>query len=435
VVAQVGRPRKIKYQSPRGMHDILPGDQKYYQKILDVCAEIADFYNFGRIETPVLERAELFAKGMGQNTDVVEKQMYVLKTKGGDTLALRPEYTASVARAFIEKGMETRPRPVKLWYFGPCFRHDRPQAGRYRQFYHLGFEILAERSPVVDIQIIQIILNILKKLKIKNLLLQINSVGDPRCQARYKKVLTRFLKSYEKTLCADCRRRIKHNPLRVLDCKNENCQNIIAQGPQIVDYLCKNCRTHFKEVLEFLDVLDIPYRLNPYLVRGLDYYTRTVFEVFIANPSDDLDSSQIALAGGGRYDGLVKLLGGGNVSACGAAAGVERIIEVMKEQRFKFRMRKKPQIFLAQLGDLGKKRALVLLEKFRKARISIYETFGKDSLRAQLNRANKLGVKYTLILGQKEVLEDKIIIRDMKKGTQKVTGLKGIVKKIKKKLK
>lgn len=433
-MAQPGRPRKIKYQSPRGMHDILPRDQRYYQKIFEVCEKIADFYGFGRIETPILEKAELFLKGIGQDTEIVEKQMYVLKIEGQDQLALRPEYTASVVRAFIERGMEVWPKPVKLWYFGPCFRHDRPQAGRYRQFWHLGFEILGERSPVIDAQVIQIFLNVLKKLRIKNPLLQINSIGDPRCRVRYKKVLVKFLKSHEKTLCPDCRKRLKKNPLRTLDCKNEKCQQIISQGPQIVDYLCKKCRAHFKEVLEFLDILEIPYHFNPYLVRGLDYYTRTVFEVFVADPSDNVDSSKAALAGGGRYDGLTRLLGGMPTSGCGVAAGVERIMEAMKEQEFKFGKRQKPQVFLAQLGAMGRRKALVLFEKFRRAGLPAYETFGKDSLRAQLNRANKLGVEYTLILGQKEALEDKIIIRDMKRGTQRTVQLKGIIKKIKKKL-
>lgn len=434
-MAKVGRPKKIKYQSPKGMHDLLPEDLEYFQKIFDVCDKIAKFYGFSRIETPILEEAELFTKGVGKNTDIVEKQMYILKTKGGDVLALRPEYTASVVRAFIEKGMEALPRPVKFWSFGPCFRYERPQTGRFRQFHHFNFEVLGEQSPVIDAQIIQIFLNILEELKLKNLLLQINSIGELKCRAHYKKILTGFLKSYQKGLCTDCKRRLKRNPLRVLDCKNEKCQRIIAQGPQIIDYLCKECRFHFKEVLEFLDALEIPYRLNPYLVRGLDYYTKTIFEIFMANPSIELDSTQIALVGGGRYDVLSKILGGKDMPGCGAAAGVERIMDLMKEKKIKVNKEKPPQIFLAQLGTLAKRRALVLFEEFRKAKVPVYEAFSKDSLKLQLTRANRLGARYTLILGQKEALKGKIILRDMEKGTQKDLELGKIVATMKKQLK
>jgi len=432
-MAKVGRPKKIKYQSPKGMHDILPEDQKYFQAVFDVCDRVAKFYGFGRIETPILEQADLFAKGVGVGTDIVEKEMYVLKTKGGDVLALRPEYTASVVRAYIEKGMEVMPKPVKLWYFGPCFRHEKPQAGRFREFWQFGFEVLGEQSPVIDAQVIQIFLNILKELKLKNLLLQINSIGEPRCRAHYKKVLVNYLKSVQTALCSDCKRRLKQNPLRVLDCKNEKCQQIISQGPQIVDYLCKNCRSHFKEVLEFLDALAIPYRLNPYLVRGLDYYTKTVFEIFITEK--ETETSQIALVGGGRYDGLSKLLGGKDTPACGAAAGIERIVEAMRKVDFKFKKEKTPQIFLAQLGPLAKQKALCLFEKFRKAKIPVYEAFSKNSLRVQLARANRLGVKYTLILGQKEALEGKVILRDMEKGTQRILKMEKIIEIMKKKIK
>jgi len=432
---KVGRPAKIKFRSPKGMHDILPKDQEYFQKIFDVCKDMAEFYGFGRIETPILEQADLFTKGVGQATEIVEKQMYVLKTKSGDDLALRPEGTAGVARAFVQNGMESWPRPVKLWYFGPFFRHENPQSGRFRQFWQFGFEVLGARDPVIDVQIIQIFLNILGKLKIKDLLLQINSIGEIKCRSRYKKVLVKYLRSCQKNLCLNCKRRIKQNPFRVLDCKNTKCKKVVNAGPQIMDYLCKACRAHFKQVLEFLDGLEIPYSLNPYLVRGLDYYTQTVFEIFIAKPSEDLDNGQIALAGGGRYDELVGILGSPDIAGCGAAAGIERIAQIMKDQEFKFPSKKKPQIFLAQLGILSKTKGLQLFEQFRKAGVPVFETFSKDSLRAQMERANKLGAKYALILGQKEVMESKVILRDMQKGTQKTLKLDKIIQTMKKKIK
>jgi len=433
-MAKVGRPRKIRYQRPRGMRDLLPGQEIYFQEVFNVCKEVADFYGFKRIETPILEREELFTKGIGQTTEIVEKQMFVFKIKGGDVFALRPEGTAPIARAFIENGMDSLPKPVKLWHFGPFFRHEKPQAGRYRQFWQFGFEVFGEKGPIVDIQIIQIFLSILKDLKIKDLIVHINSIGDPKCRAHYKKTLVRFLKSYQPGFCSDCKKRLKKNPFRVLDCKQEKCQRIISQAPQIVDYLCKECRSHFREVLEFLDALEIPYRLNPYLVRGLDYYTKTVFEIFAGNPSADLNSCHIALAGGGRYDGLVKVLGGKPIPGSGAAAGVERIVELMRKNEFKFKKKASPDIFLIQLGNLAKAKSIILLEEFRKAKIPIYETLPKDSLRIQLGRANKLGARFTLIFGQKEALEEKIILRDMEKGTQKEFKLKNVVKKIKKEL-
>ncbi|MBI2038345.1 MAG: histidine--tRNA ligase, partial [Candidatus Nealsonbacteria bacterium] len=271
--------KKLKFQSPTGMHDILPEEQKYFEKISDVVKDTADFYGFEKIDTPILESAELFLKGVGMSTDIIEKQMFLLRTKGGDTLALRPEGTSPVARAYIEHGMMNLPQPVKLWYLAPFFRYEHPQAGRFRQFWQFGFEILGEFSPALDAQVIQIFYNILKELKLKNLVVQVNSIGDSACRPYYKKILVSYFKTRVNSLCSDCRRRLKENPLRILDCKEEKCQRIVAGSPQIIDHLCEPCHRHFKEVLEFLEEMGLPYHLNPYLVRGLDYYTKTVFEI------------------------------------------------------------------------------------------------------------------------------------------------------------
>ncbi len=426
--------KKPKFQSPTGMHDILPEDQKYFQKVYDVISDIADFYGFGKIDTPIVEDAELFSRGTGATTDIVKKEMFTLRTKGGDFLSLRPEWTPSIARAYIEHGMQNLPQPLKLWYFGPCFRYERPQAGRYRQFWQFGFEILGEKNSVIDAQIIQIFYNILKELKIKNLIVEINSIGDSQCRPYYKKLLTNYFKSREVSLCGDCKRRLRENVLRILDCKEEKCQPIKTEAPQILDHLCDECRLHFKEVLEFLDEIEIPYNLNPYLVRGLDYYTKTVFEIF-SSGSDKKEDIRNALAGGGRYDKLVRILGGKDTPACGASAGVERIVELMKTQEIKFPKEGEIQIFLTQLGNLAKRKSLKLLEDFRKANIMVSESFGRDSLKAQLTRANKLEVKYTLILGQKEALEGTVIIRDMNTGRQDIVKLETAVDIVKKKLK
>jgi len=419
---------KTRLQAPSGMHDILPEDQQYYQKIYSTASEIADFYGFQKIDTPILEDAELFSRGVGLTTDIVEKQMYTLKTRGGDYLALRPEFTAAFSRAYMEHGMFNLPQPVKLFTFGPLFRYERPQLGRFRQFHQIDLEAFGEGSSVIDAQIIQIFYNILKELKFKNIVIEINSIGDNQCRPYYKKLLTNYLKARENSLCSDCRRRIRENPLRVLDCKEEKCQPVKAQAPQLIDHLCEGCKTHFKQVLEFLDEIELPYRLNPYLVRGLDYYTKTVFEFF-----EDTDTGKNlgALVGGGRFDGLAKILGGKDTPACGAAAGVERLVQVIKE-RIKDIPPVKKNIFLAQLGDLAKRKSLRLYEDFRKSKILIAESLGKDSLKTQLRSADRLGASYTLILGQREALEGTVIVRDMKTGRQDTIKIDKVVGEIKK---
>ncbi len=427
--------KKSKFHAPTGMHDILPEEQKYFQKIYRVIESIADFYNFGKIETPILEETELFSKGIGISTDIVGKQMFNLKTRGGDYLSLRPEGTASIARAYIERGMFNLPQPLKLWHFGPFFRYESPQAGRFRQFWQVGFEIFDEKSPVVDAQIIQIFYNILQEIKLKDLTIEINSIGDSQCRPYYKKLLVSYFKSREHGLCLDCRRRLKENPLRILDCKEEKCQPIKANSPQMIDHLCQECKDHFKEVLEFLDEIELPYYLNPYLVRGLDYYTKTVFEIFSGPKGGEPEEKKpAALAGGGRYDGLVKILGGKETPAVGAAAGIERIVGLIKEKKIKISPSSSPRVFLAQLGNLAKKRSLGLMEEFRKEKIKIAESFAKDSLKLQLARADKMGVRYALIFGQRESLDGTIIIKDMQSGKQETIKLEKVVSEIQKRL-
>jgi histidyl-tRNA synthetase len=424
--------RKMKFQSPTGMHDILPESQPYWRRIYDVCENLAHFYQFEKIDTPIVEDSQIFLKGIGLSSDIVEKQMFTFKTKGGDYLTLRPEGTAPVVRAFFEHGMASLPQPLKLWYFGPFFRYEHPQAGRFRQFWQVGFEVLGEEGAVIDAQIIQIFYNLLKELKLKNLIVEINSIGDSQCRPYYKKLLVNYFKTRESALCSDCRRRLKINPLRILDCKEEKCQQVRANAPQILDYLCEECKKHFKEVLEFLDEIELPYHLNPYLVRGLDYYTKTVFEIF----EESEEGKQVgALGGGGRYDNLAKLLGGKNFPACGGAVGIERVISLMKARKIKQPLPPQPKIFLAQLGNLAKKRSLKLLEEFRREKILVAESLGRDSLKSQLSRANRFNIRYVLIIGQKEVLEGTIILRDMVSGKQEIVRLDKIVREIKKRLK
>jgi histidyl-tRNA synthetase len=424
--------KRVKFQRPSGMHDILPEDQQYFQKIYNTVQANANFYGFKKIDTPILEDTDLFSKGVGVSTDIVEKQMYSFRTKGGDNLTLRPEGTAPTMRAYIENGFFNLPQPVKLWYWGPFFRYEHPQAGRYRQFWQFGFESIGESGSVVDAQIILIFYNILRELRLKNLVVEINSIGDRQCRPYYKKTLISYFKARESGLCLDCRRRLRENPLRILDCKEEKCVILSSQAPQIIDYLCQECHNHFKEVLEFLDNIELPYNLNPHLVRGLDYYTKTVFEIFATQDNKKTSGS---LVGGGRYDALSKLIGDRDIPACGGAGGIERIVSLIKEKGLSFTESGSIKVFLAQLGNLAKRKGLKLLEDFRKEKILVAESLGRDSLKTQMSRAAKIGAKYTLILGQKEALEGTIIIRDMESGKQETVKLEKTVSEIKKRLK
>lgn len=424
------KPRKRTFQAPRGTRDILPEEQIYWQRVNQIIRSLAEDYSFGAIETPIIEESELFIKGTGAQTDIVEKEMYNLRTKGGDKLVLRPEFTPAIIRAYLENGLSSQPHPVKLYSIGPIFRYERPQKGRYRQSYQANFEIIGEESPIFDAQLIQLFFSIVRELGLKNLITQINSIGCPRCRPFYRKALAHFYRSRKKELCADCQKRLTQNPLRLLDCKETSCFEIAQEAPQILDHLCDDCRNHFKNVLEYLDELEIPYILNPYLVRGLDYYTKTVFEFW---PESE-EGRQISLGGGGRYDGLVKLLGGQNTPAVGFAIGLDRIVNLIKERNIRISSRGRPLVFLVQLGDLAKKKSLKLFEELRQAKIRTVSSFGKNTMKAQLKTADKMDVRLALILGQKEAVDETIIIKDMNSGSQIIVPLEKVIKEVKKKL-
>jgi histidyl-tRNA synthetase len=423
---------KLKYQTLTGMHDVLPEDQVYFKRVQKVVESVANSYTFDKIETPILEMAEVFQKAVGDDTDIVGKEMYTFRTKGGDMVALRPEGTAPVMRSYLENGMHNLPQPVKLWYVGPFFRYERPQAGRFRQFHQYGFEAIGDATPSIDSQIIQMSYDVLKEVGFKNLTIEVNSIGDQECRPYFKKILTNYFKSRKSSLCTDCQRRLKENPLRILDCKEEKCQRVKAGAPQIIDHLCEKCHAHFKEVLEFLDELELPYTLNPYLVRGLDYYTKTVFE--IVETTED-GKALGTLSAGGRYDNLAKTLGGRDTPACGSASGIERIVALMKARDMSTGKKvEDPKIYLAQLGTLAKRKSMKLFEEFRTAKIPVAESFSKDSLKTQLRNANKLNIRWVLIFGQKEALEDFITLRDMETGVQKEIKLNKVVEEMKERI-
>ncbi|OGZ02873.1 MAG: histidine--tRNA ligase [Candidatus Liptonbacteria bacterium RIFCSPLOWO2_12_FULL_60_15] len=423
------RAKTTTFQAPKGMHDILPNEEAVWERLRKAAREIADDYNFSRIETTILEHAEVFERTLGETSDVVEKEMFAVKTRGGDRLVLRPEGTAPLVRAYLEHGMSHLSQPLKLFYVGPMFRHEQPQAGRFRQFHQIGFEILGgESDPIYDAQIIVVAVRLLEELKIKNLSIRINSIGCRVCRPLYRKKLTDHYRGKEKQLCRDCERRLETNPLRLLDCKNENCQKFKADAPSFLDNLCHLCNVHFKGVLEYIDELGLPYVLDPRLVRGLDYYNRTVFEIYA-------EGFDFALQAGGRYDYLVETLGGKPTPAVGGAAGIERLIHVMKERDLLPPARPKNKVFLVYVGDLAKRRCLKLLEQFRNAGIPLGEALGKGSLDTQLRIANKNQAPVALIFGQKEAYEDSIIVRDMKTGAQETVPIARAPQTIQKKLK
>ncbi len=429
--------RKLEQKTPhllRGMKDILPEEQKYWSFILEKGEKLVQAYGFEKIDPPILEETSLFRRAIGEETDIVEKEMFTFRDQGGEEITLRPEMTASIARAYIEHGMINRPQPLKFYSFGPVFRYGRPQAGRFRQFHQFNLEILGAKNPVIDAQIILISSLFFQEIGLE-ISIQINSLGCLTCRQNYKKTLLSFYRDKKNFVCSSCQGRLIKNPLRLLDCKEKNCQRLMYEVPQIVDFLCEDCKTHFIKVLEFLDDLEVPYNLNPCLVRGLDYYNRTVFEIWPVGLEEVLISPQISLGGGGRYDQLIEILGGQETAACGVGFGLERIILEMKRMGIIVPEKEKPEVFLAQLGEQAKKKALRVFEDLRKKKIKVAENFSKDSLRAQLEMANKLGTKFSLILGQKEALDNTILIRDMENGAQETIDFDKTILEIKKRLK
>jgi len=430
-------------QTPRGTKDILPEEQKFWFYIFDVVRDAFGIFGAKRIETPIIEFSEIYAKAIGISTDIVDKELFEVKRTSNRALdsegdendkimVLRPEYTAGIARAYLQNGMNTWPQPVKLWYFGPGFRYDRPQAGRYRIFNQFGLEVIGDDSPLTDTASILSAWQILKKLGLeKSILVDINSIGDANCREKIKKKLLDYFQNFLPHLCPDCNRRYVENPLRILDCKNAKCQKIIAGAPQIIDLLCDACKTHFKQLLESLDSLQIPYNLNPRLVRGLDYYTRTVFEIYL---KDDT-SRQRTLIGGGRYDDLLKLMGGEQTPAVGWAAGVERIIEVIREEGIDVKDIPSSDVCLVQIGEKARKVALSLLVSLENEGFRSSLIIGKESLKGQLRSAGKLGCTISLIIGQRETIDKTIILKDMDNGSQETISQKGLIEVLRKKLK
>jgi len=335
---------------------------------------------------------------MGEETDIVEKQMYTFKDRGGNKLTLRPEGTAPVCRAYLEHGLHNLPQPVKLYYIASIFRYERPQAGRYRQHYQFGYEAIGGDDPALDAEVIDMAWQFFLSLNLHHLSLQLNSIGCKKCRPRYLTELKDYYSDHTQELCSDCRARLKRNPLRLLDCKKPSCQQLANSAPKSIDYLCPQCDEHFNRLKRYLSLLDLPFAVNPRLVRGLDYYTRTVFEI-----QPEAEGAQSALGGGGRYDDLIEELGGKPTPALGFAAGIERIILNLKQQGVPIPPLPQPQVFIAYIGDQARDGAVKLASTLRRAGIGVSEAISGKSLKAQLRQANSLGARYTVIIGEQEV--------------------------------
>lgn len=399
------------YKSVKGTRDLLPTDTAAWLHVECVIREVMDTYRYGEIRTPVFEETAVFARGIGEETDIVGKEMYTFTDKGGSSLTLRPEMTAPVIRAFIQHSMGEQTSINKLYYIGPMFRQERPQAGRFRQFHQFGFESIGQQSPICDAEIIMMAAEIYRRLGIR-FTLKINSVGDPTCRPRYRAALQDFLRGVFDGLSPESQRRAETNPMRVLDSKDPRDRELTVDAPVILDYLSEECRSHFDETLALLDAMGITYEVDPRLVRGLDYYTMTAFEFVSA----DL-GSQDALGGGGRYDGLVTQLGGKDTPAVGFAAGVERLLMVMEKNGYAFPS-DTPLVYLVGMDDESRSWAFGQAVGLRRSGVTAELDYAGRSVKAQMREANKLQARYVVLVGESELQASAAQVKDMKEGTQ-----------------
>jgi len=407
---------------PRGTNDLLPEELDKWHYVESILHQVAALYGYQEIRTPIFEHTELFQRGVGENTDIVEKEMYTFLDRGERLLTLRPEATASTVRAFLEHKLYAGSLPVKLYYIGPMFRYDRPQAGRYRQFHQFGVEVFGAQDPSLDAEVIAMAMDIYQRLGLRNLVVELNSVGCPSCRKAHRQVLHEYLKEQLSGLCPTCQGRFERNPLRILDCKNERCQGLVANAPTIDAMLCEECRHHFQLVQEYLQELQVTYTLNPKLVRGLDYYTKTAFEIVAQGIG-----AQSSIGGGGRYDHLIEEIGGPSLPGIGYAMGIERIILTLEEQGIEFPHTAKSQVFIATLGDTAHKKGAKIAQDLRKAGLVVEQDYLGKGLKAQLKAANRLQVQTAVIIGEEELAKGEAVVRKMLEGSQEVVSLNELV--------
>ncbi len=419
----------MKYYAPKGLNDILPEEIPYWHAVEQQVRSIMSVYNYREIRTPIMEKTEVFARGVGEETDVVSKEMYTFDDKGGRSMTLRPENTASVVRAFLEHKVYGKEELSKWYYLGPMFRYESPQKGRSRQFHQYGAEAIGSDDPALDAELIALSVDLLKSLGLEDIGLTINSIGCPSDRENYLEELAEYLEPREDKLCVDCQTRLKTNPLRILDCKNETCQKVVQGGPIITDYLCSECRSHFDRVKSYLDEFDLEYNINPNLVRGLDYYTKTVYEVF----SSDL-GAQDALVGGGRYDELVELFGGDPTPAVGFAGGIERLVLLLQQLNESKYSPEGLDLYLATIDEQAKRIAVSLQRELRELNITTELDYLDKSLQGQLGYADRYDATYTAILGPREVEQNELTLRDMVTGEQVNVSLDNYKSEIKDRL-
>lgn len=397
----------------KGTEDVLPKQSYRWQFVENIMREEARAYGFKEIRTPVFEHTELFARGVGQTTDVVQKEMYTFDTKGGESVTLRPEGTAGAARAVLEHSLEQDGLPIKASYFVSCYRYEKPQAGRLREFHQFGIEEYGTQAPAADAEIICLAQSVLDRLGLSQVHLEINSIGCPECRARYNQALKEYFTQYKDRLCPTCLTRLEKNPMRLLDCKSPEDKEIAKDAPKITDYLCEECEAHFTEVKKYLDAAGVEYTVNPTIVRGLDYYTKTVFE-FVT----DCIGAQGTVCGGGRYDGLIEELGGKHMPSLGFAMGMERLLMVMDAQKIEIPNNDKTALYIATMGDAAKVKAFELLSQVRECGLIAETDVVGRGLRAQMKYADKIGAKYSVVLGDNEIEENKARVKNMETGEQ-----------------
>ena len=413
-------PKQTRYRSVRGAEDILPDAQPRWRSVRDTMVSVCERYSYGQIDTPIFEDYNLFVRGVGEVTDIVEKEMYLIPDKsGGDTLALRPEATAAVCRAYLQHGLHARPQPVRLYtVMAPMFRYSRPQSGRLRQFHQLNVEAIGDPDATVDAEILGLCWQVFVELGLKNLTLQLNSIGDPACRPAYVQALKSYYGGHVESLCRDCTARLDRAPLRLLDCKNAPCQTFIEDAPRSRDHLCPDCESHFADLVGFLEGMGVPFDLDHRLVRGLDYYTRTVFEVQTAE-----EGAQNALGGGGRYDGLIQEIGGKPTPGVGFAMGIERIILNLERQSIRPPDSPTPTVFVAYVGEKARERAVVLSAELVRSGVTNMLGPASKSLKAQLRQAGSMGVPYAAIIGEREAESGTVTLRNMSDRTQEEVGM------------
>ncbi len=414
------------YQAARGTTDILPAEQPYWRYVEKAINDITRLYGYQRIDTPMFEETSLFQRSTGEYTDIVQKEMYTFDDRGGNSLTLKPEGTPAVCRAYIQHGMGNLPQPVKLYYISPIFRYDRPQAGRYRQHYQFGCEAIGDADPALDAEVIDMAWQLYQSLGMAGISLQINSIGCKTCRPDYLSALKDYYAEYAGQLCHDCKTRLGKNPLRLLDCKQASCQKIADNAPKNVDHLCPECHYHFVQVQKYLGLLSIPFSLNHRLVRGLDYYTRTVFEI---QPEEE--GGQSTIGGGGRFDYLIEELGGKPTPAIGFATGIERIILNLKKQGTPVPATPGLQVLVSHMGDKAREEALKLAGSLRQSGISAVTAGGGKSLKAQLRQANALGVSYTVIIGEDELKAGAATLREMANARQETVPFSSLAERLK----